>query len=159
MRVRILNFFEKYYIGYVHIFNWILCHAKHVLSQPNHYLNIAQLEPEWGVLAPGSAHAWPSTNRNFTLSTFGPSKVQAHPWWVMEKNGKKENCLKLPDLARKLIRKLFGNFTPPPRIFSFCFEKTRKVLRILWFGEKVDQTNFLNILQFLFFCEKKTKSV
>ena len=96
----------------------------------------------------------------------------------LKKIEKTEKCLKLPDLARKLIRKLFWNyFTPPPPDFFFekknekCLEfpdlarklvgkifwkfyppqdfffwKKRKVLRIAWFGEKVDQNFCLKIL-------------
>ena len=49
------------------------------------------------------------------------------PDFFLEKN---ENCLELPDLARKLIRKYFEFFLPPPPDFIFFFEKNEKFLKL-----------------------------
>ena len=60
---------------------------------------------------------------------------------------KNEKCLEFSDLARRLIRKTFWKFVPLPTEFlGLKKTKKQKVLRILWFGEKVDQQNFLKIL-------------
>ena len=66
------------------------------------------------------------------------SGIYKSPIFFFEKN---ENFLKFSDLAGKLIRKTFWKFYPP-QIF---FGKKRKFLKILWFGEKVDQKNPLTI--------------
>ena len=55
-----------------------------------------------------------------------PGKNSDHNLFIFEKNEKSQKCLELPDLARKFIK--------------------REVLRIFWFGEKVDQKNFQTIL-------------
>jgi hypothetical protein len=47
----------------------------------------------------------------------------------IEKNQTNEKCLKLPDFARKLDRKIFWKFYPPE--FSGVNKQKRKVLRIL----------------------------
>ena len=69
-------------------------------------------------------------------------KNSDHNYFFFEKNEKNEKCLELPDLARKLIRKIFWNFfTPPPGIFFWkknekCLEfpdLARKLVRkIFW---------------------------
>ena len=79
-------------------------------------------------------------------------------YFFVEKNEKNEKCLELLDSARKLIR----HFLPPPQPeFLVFFWKKRKVLRILWFGEKVIRKTpwkFYPPPEFLGFFWKKTKS-
>ena len=77
-----------------------------------------------------------------------------------EKKEKNEKCLELPDLARKLIRKTFWKFYPPPRIFRFFFEKNEKCLELSDLARKLIRKTFLKPTPPLIprFFLKKTKN-
>ena len=74
------------------------------------------------------------------LNFFYPPLPQIFFW-----RKKNEKCLEFPDLARKLVGKIFWKFYPPPQ--DFFFLKKRKMIRISWFGEKIGRKNILKILK------------
>ena len=58
-----------------------------------------------------------------------PGKHNDHNFYLfLEKNEKNEKCLELLDLARKLIRKLSKNFTPPPQIVGLFWKSAYNCL-------------------------------
>ena len=101
--------------------------------------------PRSRVLAPGSAHARPSarppidTSGNFSaqmsggggnclivfLINFLAKSENAKHFSFFSKNWKNKKCLELPDLARKLIKKTFWKFYPPPEFLVFFLKKPK----------------------------------
>ena len=66
-----------------------------------------------------------------------------------QKYGKYQSYSKLPEMARKLVEKLFGFFRPPPKKnrvpkqkFGQKWKKS-KLFKIAWNGEKIDKKRFL----------------
>ena len=58
---------------------------------------------------------------------------------------KKLKCLELPDLVRKLIRKSFKKFAPPPLKKGFWGEKNEKCLELPDLVRKLIRKSFLKI--------------